>query len=1707
MYNIYTGVIDEITKSYVRVKANSRYYYIKKENFSSIFSFYEDRLCYPPTISGGGIPVEKEDRVTFEIKDFDEINLTITAFEKKTPYESPIKARTLIRDIPWSENDFQLGASLLFVPPVNIKVERLTSTQRVPVIRSKTSIKQQSGHTDTKVTMVLYFPSVEAINDPRDGLRGIMAQFMRTPFVPVINTFLNDVHNIYSLCLYDVTVCTVPNFPGALEATVTCFAFDHQVFMSQEPTFINTIDADLFEWYISQETKENNGRLKAVTGRDSSLRFFYIPEDEIQQFAQKRLEATERNSDSTTNYSAAMATKYDLTVVKRAIAAFKSEVQDKYIAGQPVVGFTRYVDPDKRFEIRLVGGHGVSADYHGKYPFIIGLKLNDNYGLNEEEDSNFLRLTNFNAVIKCEVVGDKYVLKSPYRYLTRIEQAHNKYVEEVREEKIAGQVGREWELSLKPYDLGNVIVTSVAVSYQNIFSRIPTQMFEKPAYQFLGSQDQFARVTMEVLDDETMRSIVSLFEYTQFLAREYRYRLASSFLRVENEILNLLGMDYIFIDTMSCTPVPNFPGRYIVDLTLMDFNLLQAQREQGKVVVNTDEGPKVQSILDVNFDLPGDELNIKSGEEIAVYWAKVNRIFKEINVYPDLSLPTFREVNAFLASIGRAPLSNPKNAVYVDPDFYFTEGVGEGTMNDVLKTAIDGAPSVTMVNNEGSETVHAGEYAKWYDQGSPYSTSPQNWTTGFLNVRGAQAQWKNEWSDQLEHTCTGRMLQAFPVVYIFLVDEGPRIRWHKIWDNLYGLDSLTSVEIIKSRKIAADTAIINISNIYRGFTDKSRPDFRTKDSKVMQVTWPSITEDMKKVHNNISGPLGLFPGARLHIRMGYGNNLSELPIIFNGTVTEVDVQDIVTMVAQSDALELTNILNFPDGKSSGFFNTGSEPKNLLEKLLLWGEAGGLGLFLKRIKNFAWNAKNPVVHFGNPEVKFLSTGAGEIGQNIYPGNGTGFKEGQSSSVKERYLYCEECNKHVLAQRVDYVRGLSVRSGYTCPNGHIIDAPLVDEGGDEPNIEISLHGKTIWDIAQIFASAVPNYIASVQPFEFRSTLYYGKPHWDIVYGYELFDEKVEGAVKTESGYYLKPKTKPLMQWHLYTSFGNIIDNRIKVSSDGLFTNVIVQMTADLILGKRGATIAPVTVFADKDIDPHIQRTTMIDSQLYNRAPFPSDPLVMRLLERYGQEVSAENYLWAIGASAIRDYLKDMYRGNLVVMGDPSVKPYDAMYLNDHYNEMYGSCLVKQVVHTFSIDTGFTTTISPDAAVAVQEHEALSLLIWGSGIGALVTGAWFMRGIAAKTLVNAAAVTGRIGTFISRIRSLSSSARLTSVFSLLSRGAGWLSSTITTFTSLEPAAMGILGVCVIMVGNCLMSNLDRYIKSAQSVVINLLSYHGKEFSAGINGHRGITVGMVGGNRTQKYSDLMRNLLPSWFPFTPKDYELERTAEELFGSSLATNYNDEESEEEAFRRKGLTLSHGVKIVYHYGIPRPATEDDLQLLESYVPNLFIRRDIMPKLSMPDDLLTLAMIMEATAQNDEARLAVGSVALNRLFKGPYYSLYDVIQEPGQFDGYKAFNSETGEYDLGPFFEFSEVSPASLELAVEVLKRDTIAGRTAIASINSVDPYAPWINNVNKKGWRIMDGLILAYDKNSPVPNSEITRWINDGAVLLTREELIRLKGS
>lgn len=63
--------------------------------------------------------------------------------------------------------------------------------------------------------------------------------------------------------------------------------------------------------------------------------------------------------------------------------------------------------------------------------------------------------------------------------------------------------------------------------------------------------------------------------------------------------------------------------------------------------------------------------------------------------------------------------------------------------------------------------------------------------------------------------------------------------------------------------------------------------------------------------------------------------------------------------------------------------------------------------------------------------------------------------------------------------------------------------------------------------------------------------------------------------------------------------------------------------------------------------------------------------------------------------------MYQGDLGILGDPSIKPYDRVYIHDTYEDMMGMFEVEAVIHNMNSETGFTTSIMPDVIARHEDH----------------------------------------------------------------------------------------------------------------------------------------------------------------------------------------------------------------------------------------------------------------------------------------------------------------------------------------------------------------------------------------------------------------------
>ena len=531
--------------------------------------------------------------------------------------------------------------------------------------------------------------------------------------------------------------------------------------------------------------------------------------------------------------------------------------------------------------------------------------------------------------------------------------------------------------------------------------------------------------------------------------------------------------------------------------------------------------------------------------------------------------------------------------------------------------------------------------------------------------------------DMVVADARGRMLRAFPTFYMVFVDEGREIGQWRLHDNFYTTSALLDMQIVKSRKIAADTATITMSNFYQSYTTET-DDYQKqigieKSSQGGDGFFETILDD--NIVSSIFNPneyaqkveaqrratpkqtrIRLREGARMHIRLGYGASANMLPIVFNGIVTEVSAEDTVELIAQGDGIELLNpITDLEEAheanpgwsfKDFDIFRNAATTKEIMTWILTrkggWMSDLASGTKLEGIINC-----NPygLYHFGSPDLKQIHK-SGEICQNIF-------------------------------------------DSWDTP----IWGDLQQADNDTPRINIQMFQKTVWDVANICKSVKPDYICGVAPFSFRSTLFIGDPRYYYAYDYDQ-----------SSGGSMVEKRKPYQQYHIYTSYSDIIGNGMRASSRKMKTNAIGLYSVDLGTGSSQQKTDPI--MADIDIYPEYQKTMIVDTRLFAKGvpiisgveAYAADLFdrTTKIGDEKGHIVNNEKIARSMALSALIDSMRDMYCGDIIVLGDASVKPHDRIYINDTYEGFKGQATVKEVVHSFNVNDGFTTAISPDCIV---------------------------------------------------------------------------------------------------------------------------------------------------------------------------------------------------------------------------------------------------------------------------------------------------------------------------------------------------------------------------------------------------------------------------
>lgn len=545
--------------------------------------------------------------------------------------------------------------------------------------------------------------------------------------------------------------------------------------------------------------------------------------------------------------------------------------------------------------------------------------------------------------------------------------------------------------------------------------------------------------------------------------------------------------------------------------------------------------------------------------------------------------------------------------------------------------------------------------------------------------------------DMRRYAMGNRLLPAFPSYLVLLVDGGKWMRMWRLYDYLYGMSCVESIDVFKTRKTPVDVATLKFSNMYgRLATDKS---FSPQGKKwqwslaevegAAQRLWSSFaggfTTEMKQAWARSRLGIILRPGVRLHIRLGYGADGTRLPIVFNGTISEVEPgQDEMEVVALGDGQELEHQMSAEGEKwkKHGFFGAPTSPHDIITSIMAP---------LSVVKATTWgnyDANNPwgIEHFGSHQLGFWYQDIAEIGMNIY-------------AATANSIGCDRA----FASENTWLQGLqqlNIIPGYG----------LYDDTKIKFDIGVNMDAATPWSVINLCRKSVPGFIAAVHPFGLHSTLFYGKPYWPLRYDYKpgvvarnTRDDARPEMVSRDKNLDDVTLWKPYAQVHVISSITNLLDNRITANSEELFTQCQAEGSFNGTITADDSEEWSDLMFLDTDILPEYQKKLFVQSGMYStRWAKTVDQLKGVSLQFWRPRHPLNCY----AVNSLRDSVMDMYQGAAVIMGDGSIKPHDPVFLADLVTEMSGVFFAKEITHHIDTYTGFTSTVCPDLSASMAE-----------------------------------------------------------------------------------------------------------------------------------------------------------------------------------------------------------------------------------------------------------------------------------------------------------------------------------------------------------------------------------------------------------------------
>ncbi len=528
------------------------------------------------------------------------------------------------------------------------------------------------------------------------------------------------------------------------------------------------------------------------------------------------------------------------------------------------------------------------------------------------------------------------------------------------------------------------------------------------------------------------------------------------------------------------------------------------------------------------------------------------------------------------------------------------------------------------------------------------------------------------YKDSMQYNLNGLLARAFPsYLLVFLDEQSDWVDGQKLWTNYYISRAATDINIHESDDNPIAVAQVSLTNFNGNLTSSdvgesiSSAGFDDGDwiRKFMfdatgTIFDEKITDKMIALKNTLYDQISLGEGTRVHLRLGYGSNPARYPICFNGTISEIDADEVITFVAESDGCELINEpLTDKTEATNKDLNLGVEVSNIMANLLVARQSDFLFTF-DATKFFKYKSKYGIEHFGlnihDGDESSVTSALISLGEQIL------FPEGTLTNIIDSSMYYKQYDIVKNIYKGTYEGIPFCKNPYNPADG-------------EFNFRFFCSGKTPWDVMKMCEKAVPEFVAYPRYFGFEARMFYGLPIWLCKYDY----------AGSSDGIY--ERAKSFAQVHEITTLDSIINNGIKLNSNNHNTNYIG------IYSLGGDLSSTPAIMSDRNIDWSKQSTKVVDTtsvQDFSWVP----GIIDKLLSWTGMYDNGKQLAINVCVSELMKSWKNTYDGNIVVLGQPQIRAYDYIYMNDEYMNMSGLFTVRSVTHSLSIDSGFITTVTP-------------------------------------------------------------------------------------------------------------------------------------------------------------------------------------------------------------------------------------------------------------------------------------------------------------------------------------------------------------------------------------------------------------------------------